>query len=60
MTMQFCPTCGCIIGNEAYEKEGIAYCCEPCANESPCQCGCCKTVKVEKKPAKADQKKKTS
>ncbi len=32
MAEQLCPVCGCTITpGEAYEKEGVMYCCEPCA-----------------------------
>ena len=55
MTEQICPTCGCNIGTEAYEKEGIAYCCEPCGEQSACTCGCCKPVTVEKKSVKKEK-----
>lgn len=44
MTEELCPVCGCSIGNNAYEKDGVSYCCEPCASGSPCECGCCKVV----------------
>jgi len=36
-----CPTCGCVIGLNAQEKEGVFYCCAPCAAGQPCECGCC-------------------
>jgi len=46
MVEQICPVCGCTIGDEAYEKEGVKYCCEPCAaGEGQCECGCCTIVK---------------
>ncbi|MFH0768228.1 MAG: hypothetical protein V1932_01515 [Chloroflexota bacterium] len=43
MAEQICPVCGCTINpDEGYEKEGITYCCEPCATgEGQCECGCC-------------------
>ena len=41
MTEQICPTCGCAISDDAYEKEGVTYCCEPCATSERCECGCC-------------------
>jgi len=46
---QICPTCGCVIGSNAYEKEGATYCCEPCATNNPCKCGCCTETKTTKK-----------
>ena len=49
MTEQLCPVCGCTIEGEGYEKEGVKYCCEPCATGSgPCKCGCCHPVEEEK------------
>jgi len=47
-TKQICPVCGCAIGSEAYKKEGVAYCCEPCATNRGCECGCCKEAKKQK------------
>lgn len=37
---QLCPSCGCFSDTDAYEKSGILYCCEPCAVEDECGCGC--------------------
>jgi hypothetical protein len=49
MTEQLCPVCGCNIVGAGYEKEGVKYCCEPCATStSPCKCGCCHPVEEEK------------
>jgi hypothetical protein len=47
---QICPTCGCSIQGGGYEKNGVNYCCEPCANGegSSCRCGCCKPVTGQK------------
>lgn len=57
MAEQLCPVCGCTITpGEAYEKEGVMYCCEPCATgEGQCECGCCTMVeeKKEKKTKKS-------
>ncbi len=48
MTVQLCPVCGCSIGDEAYEKEEVTYCCEPCATgEGQCACGCCTIVEEQ-------------
>jgi hypothetical protein len=44
MTEQICPACGCSVVGAGYEKEGVKYCCEPCAGSSPCSCGCCHVV----------------
>lgn len=45
MVEQICPVCGCTIEESGYEKEGIKYCCEPCATGSTsCECGCCHVV----------------
>jgi hypothetical protein len=38
---QVCPVCGCPIGEDAYEENGLLYCCEPCATQGQCECGCC-------------------
>lgn len=50
MTEQLCPACGCtIVPDTAYEKEGVKYCCEPCATDwKQCQCGCCTVVEEAK------------
>jgi hypothetical protein len=40
MAEQICPECGCEIAEEGFEKEGIVYCCEPCATSCECVCGC--------------------
>jgi hypothetical protein len=48
MTEQICPVCGCSIGDESYEKDGVTYCCEPCATRSgQCDCGCCTIVEKQ-------------
>jgi hypothetical protein len=47
MMEQLCPVCGCAIVDEGYEKEGVLYCCEPCASGGPCECGCCEVVEEE-------------
>ena len=53
MAKQICPQCGCYVGVDAYEKEGVLYCCEPCATGSECDCGCCTSVeKPEEKKKK--------
>ena len=50
MTEQICPVCGCSIGDEAYEKDGLKYCCEPCADQvGQCGCGCCLLVENKDK-----------
>ena len=43
MKQTLCPACGCQIVNGGYEKNGVRYCCEPCAGGSTtaCSCGCC-------------------
>ena len=43
MVEQLCPTCGCSIV-EGHEKEGVTYCCVPCATREQCECGCCETL----------------
>ncbi|MBI4284492.1 MAG: metallothionein [Chloroflexi bacterium] len=47
---QLCPICGCAISGEAYEREGIVYCCEPCAERRACECGCCTIVEKKEEP----------
>ncbi len=44
MAEQICPVCGCTVATDAYEKEGVSYCCEPCATGTECECGCCEIV----------------
>ncbi len=51
MAVQVCPECGCSV-REGFEKEGVVYCCEPCATGGECECGCCQeqsTEETEKK-----------
>lgn len=43
---QLCPACGCHIGVDAYEKDEVLYCCQPCADSSQCGCGCCTETDV--------------
>jgi hypothetical protein len=45
MTKQICTTCGCFFEGEGFEKDGKAYCCEPCAEDGQCECGCCEIAK---------------
>jgi hypothetical protein len=47
MVEQICPTCGCKISDNGYEKEGVMYCYEPCANGNQCECSCCAVVEEE-------------
>ncbi len=48
-TEQICPSCGCFTGLDAYEKDGLFYCCEPCAENNECECGCCDEEEEEYK-----------
>lgn len=43
MAEQICPVCGCtIVPDEAYDREQVTYCCEPCGTGvGQCECGCC-------------------
>jgi hypothetical protein len=47
MTEQLCPACGCHIAGDAYEKDGVLYCWQPCATSSQCECGCCEAAEDE-------------
>jgi hypothetical protein len=49
-----CPVCGCtIVPDEAHEKDGVWYCCEPCAmGQGQCGCGCCTVAEDGKHPDK--------
>jgi hypothetical protein len=50
---ELCPVCGCtIVPGEGYEKEGVMYCCEPCATGGQCECGCCTVVEEKKEKTK--------
>lgn len=40
MPEEICPVCGCDIGENRYQRDGIVYCCEPCATGGACECGC--------------------
>ena len=48
MTEQLCPTCGCHLAVNAYERDGGFYCCKPCATGGQCEYGCCDVVEDEK------------
>lgn len=37
---QLCPVCHCLIGDIYIIKDGVAYCCKPCATGGICECGC--------------------
>ncbi len=41
MTEQTCAACSCPIGSEVVEKDGVTYCCEPCAEGEPSECATC-------------------
>ena len=47
MAEEICPTCGCTIGDKSNEKEGVVYCCGPCATGRQCECGCCTIVREQ-------------
>jgi hypothetical protein len=47
MAEQICPTCGCNISGEGNEKEGVVYCCEPCATGGACECACCRPMEKD-------------
>jgi hypothetical protein len=51
---ELCPVCGCtIFPGEGYEREGVMYCCEPCATgKGQCECGCCTVVEEKKEKDK--------
>ncbi len=46
---EICPACGCFSGSDAYEREGVVYCCEPCALNDECECGCCEEEEEDAK-----------
>lgn len=37
---QLCPVCHCLIRDIYIIKDGVAYCCKPCATGGICECGC--------------------
>ena len=47
MAEELCPVCGCVVADDAYEEEGVMYCCEPCATGGECVCGCCEITEEE-------------
>lgn len=49
MVEQLCPKCRCYIGVDAYEQEGVLYCCKPCATGGHCECGCCEIENAEER-----------
>jgi hypothetical protein len=52
MAKQICPACGCQITGGGYKKEGVTYCCKPCAEQTQCQCGCCEPMEEKKSKKK--------
>ena len=57
MAKKMCPTCGCIIASSGYETGGVVFCCESCAKNEQCGCGCCgEETKTEKKPGRKCKK----
>ena len=44
MAEEICPTCGCTVDKDRFEKEGVAYCCAPCANGEKCTCDDCEEI----------------
>lgn len=49
MAAQLCPACGCEVGEEAFEEDGVVYCCESCATDGQCECGCCEAEEKEER-----------
>jgi len=47
MTGQLCPACGCHIAGDAYEKDGVLYCCRACATAGQCECDRCQEEQDE-------------
>lgn len=35
-----CRRCDCVVRGQGYEKNGVVYCCEACAERFECECGC--------------------
>ena len=56
MPEEKCPGCGCEIGENAWEKDGKTYCCQPCADEESCICGCCDESVLDEAEDKAQAK----
>ena len=48
-----CPNCECLYdddccgGAQAYVMDGIKYCCEECAVDEECSCGCQEAVRLQ-------------
>jgi hypothetical protein len=40
MAAQECPKCGCNVSGNGFKRGGVTYCCEPCADNCKCECGC--------------------
>ena len=40
MANEICPVCGCFIASGGYEIGAAVFCCELCAEDGPCDCGC--------------------
>ena len=47
MAEEICSQCGCEIEDDACEKDGVLYCCEPCATSCECECGCMEELEEE-------------
>jgi hypothetical protein len=57
---QICPACGCFVVGVGFRKAGKVYCCEPCAEESQCACGCCAPRKAGRKKGSQNKADKAS
>jgi hypothetical protein len=40
MANETCPVCGCFVASGGYEIGSAVFCCELCAEDGPCGCGC--------------------
>lgn len=49
MSEQLCPVCGCHVAVDAFNRDGVVYCCEACATGGECDCGCCKVAEEQDK-----------
>lgn len=44
MSSQICIACGCMLGEESYERDGAQFCCEECADDEACTCEGCTMI----------------
>lgn len=40
MRDRICPKCDCLVEGFGFMRNEVIYCCQPCATDAYCPCGC--------------------